>query len=219
MCKWNCHRLAEALAPLLPLDQSMEVVERVFQEAFDQRFYGRMRFKLGLLQPSQFKNIDWTESKASSVGDRSVDGQSEHFFRFHYDATRGVHLADSLDPASEQHRKIIDEFFVTMAETATDFTNAFRGEWNIIIILYGMGDWTSRCRWSNIPVYPPTALALVDSSLGEEEDQNAFLSYILSQCATVQDLREPYLKNQSKIPRQQLGVFHIPVYVAYCCTS
>lgn len=130
MCRWNCERFAEALDPLLPLDKSMAVIDDVFKDTFERRFYGRLRLKLGLLPLSQLEGLYYEDAaaKVKDRTDRSVDGMSPHFFDFHFDAARGVHLADSLGPVSEDQRELIDSFFTTMAKTSADFTNAFRGE-------------------------------------------------------------------------------------------
>mmetsp|Transcript_59344 Transcript_59344/g.190940 ORF Transcript_59344/g.190940 Transcript_59344/m.190940 type:complete len:648 (+) Transcript_59344:56-1999(+) len=47
VCKWNCGKFAEALAPLLPPAASGPVLER-YDEWFQAAYLGRMRAKLGL---------------------------------------------------------------------------------------------------------------------------------------------------------------------------
>ena len=47
MCKWNCERLAAALAPILPAELTSAHVAR-FDEIYAAEYLGRMRAKLGI---------------------------------------------------------------------------------------------------------------------------------------------------------------------------
>uniref|UniRef100_T1ILI2 non-specific serine/threonine protein kinase n=1 Tax=Strigamia maritima TaxID=126957 RepID=T1ILI2_STRMM len=49
ICKWNLMKLAEALAPFLPLEQSMQELA-VFEAEFDKYYQDKMRKKLGLVK-------------------------------------------------------------------------------------------------------------------------------------------------------------------------
>ena len=46
VCKWNCQKLAEAIAPLLPLKTSMKILEDQFDSTFDHRYHEKMRRKV-----------------------------------------------------------------------------------------------------------------------------------------------------------------------------
>ena len=48
ICKWNCMKFAEALAPILPLHESKEMVETLYDKAFETEYYSLFRQKLGL---------------------------------------------------------------------------------------------------------------------------------------------------------------------------
>ncbi|KAK9842567.1 hypothetical protein WJX81_006471 [Elliptochloris bilobata] len=48
VCRWNCEKLAEALAPVLPASRSRAEVD-VFDREFDRCYWATMRRKLGLL--------------------------------------------------------------------------------------------------------------------------------------------------------------------------
>lgn len=183
MCRWNCEKLAEALDPLLPLKVSLPVIDEVFQQAFDTRYYGRMRLKLGLLPEPCLQRV--AEQYTSGVlpelprstgasSENVLRNQSEHFLLHHWDHAGQQHLADSLEPVSAAEKAMIDQLLTTMAKTSTDFTNAFR------------------------------ALALVDATLPEDSPQQAFLDYVLQQCATGADLKRPFENISSAITRDRL---------------
>merc|ERR1712100_305772 len=50
ICKWNCMKFAEALAPILPLHQSQEIVETLYDQTFESEYYSLFRQKLGLFR-------------------------------------------------------------------------------------------------------------------------------------------------------------------------
>ena len=45
ICKWNCGKLAEALAPLLPIQKSKAILEK-FDEEYDRVYNSTMRRKV-----------------------------------------------------------------------------------------------------------------------------------------------------------------------------
>ena len=47
MCKWNLHRLAEALEPVLPLETSKKMIEQVYDLNYNRYYYYTMLKKLG----------------------------------------------------------------------------------------------------------------------------------------------------------------------------
>uniref|UniRef100_K7EE50 Selenoprotein O n=2 Tax=Ornithorhynchus anatinus TaxID=9258 RepID=K7EE50_ORNAN len=49
VCKWNLRKLAEALAPELPLELGMAIVDEEFEAQFDRHYLYKMRKKLGLI--------------------------------------------------------------------------------------------------------------------------------------------------------------------------
>jgi serine/tyrosine/threonine adenylyltransferase len=49
ICKWNLHKLAEALAPLLPLETSEELLEEVYDSVYITSYVEYMRKKLGVI--------------------------------------------------------------------------------------------------------------------------------------------------------------------------
>ena len=49
MCKWNCMKLAEALSPIVPMEEMKAIVEG-FDDVFDKFYHERMRQKFGLLK-------------------------------------------------------------------------------------------------------------------------------------------------------------------------
>lgn len=50
MCKWNCHKLGEALAPVVPRDRTKAIVDSAFDAKFQTFYLDKMRKKLGLLR-------------------------------------------------------------------------------------------------------------------------------------------------------------------------
>lgn len=48
MCRWNCGKLAEALALCLPVETSKKALDATWTPAYRREYYGRMRAKLGL---------------------------------------------------------------------------------------------------------------------------------------------------------------------------
>ncbi|CAF2391635.1 unnamed protein product [Rotaria sp. Silwood2] len=49
ICKWNCGKLAEALAPLLPIEKSKLILNK-FDEEYERVYMNKMRQKFGLIQ-------------------------------------------------------------------------------------------------------------------------------------------------------------------------
>lgn len=49
ICRWNCGKLAEQLAPMVPLNKLREVLEE-FDGHFDQEYMRLMRQKFGLFK-------------------------------------------------------------------------------------------------------------------------------------------------------------------------
>ncbi|KAM4037787.1 protein adenylyltransferase SelO, mitochondrial [Anomaloglossus baeobatrachus] len=49
ICKWNLGKLAEALAPELPLDRSQKILEEEYDVEFQRHYLQKMRRKLGLI--------------------------------------------------------------------------------------------------------------------------------------------------------------------------
>lgn len=49
MCRWNCGKLAEALAPLLPPATAKKILDDSFDAAFEAEYMAGMRRKLGLV--------------------------------------------------------------------------------------------------------------------------------------------------------------------------
>ena len=52
ICKWNCLKLAEALQPFIPLNDSKAILSS-FNQEYDTHYLTKMRKKLGL-----FKEVD-----------------------------------------------------------------------------------------------------------------------------------------------------------------
>lgn len=52
--QWNCKKLAEALEPVLPLEETEEISNSFFNEVYQNHFLSKMRKKLGLIQ--EFEN-------------------------------------------------------------------------------------------------------------------------------------------------------------------
>ncbi|GCB70778.1 hypothetical protein scyTo_0008670 [Scyliorhinus torazame] len=50
ICKWNLSKLAEALVPELPLEESQPIIEEEYNAEFEQHYQQKMRKKLGLLR-------------------------------------------------------------------------------------------------------------------------------------------------------------------------
>ncbi|XP_059510599.1 selenoprotein O1 isoform X2 [Stegostoma tigrinum] len=50
ICKWNLSKLAEALVPELPLEDSQSIIEEEYNTEFEQHYLQKMRKKLGLLR-------------------------------------------------------------------------------------------------------------------------------------------------------------------------
>ncbi|XP_067915261.1 selenoprotein O1 isoform X3 [Heterodontus francisci] len=50
ICKWNLSKLAEALVPELPLEESQSIIEEEYNAEFKQHYQQKMRKKLGLLR-------------------------------------------------------------------------------------------------------------------------------------------------------------------------
>ncbi|GCC33996.1 hypothetical protein chiPu_0012469 [Chiloscyllium punctatum] len=50
ICKWNLSKLAEALVPELPLEDSQSIIEEEYNTVFEQHYLQKMRKKLGLLR-------------------------------------------------------------------------------------------------------------------------------------------------------------------------
>lgn len=50
VCKWNLQKLAEALVPELPLEQSEAILAEEYDAEFHRHYLGKMRRKLGLVQ-------------------------------------------------------------------------------------------------------------------------------------------------------------------------
>ncbi|KAI1288435.1 Protein adenylyltransferase SelO, mitochondrial [Halotydeus destructor] len=48
VCKWNLSKLAEALKPLLPFEQSSKIINDVYDNVYDTTYMEKMRNKLGL---------------------------------------------------------------------------------------------------------------------------------------------------------------------------
>ena len=50
ICKWNLFKLAEALQPLIPLDESKEIIEEFYYKTFNTEYTQKMLKKFGLFQ-------------------------------------------------------------------------------------------------------------------------------------------------------------------------
>lgn len=50
ICRWNLIKLAEALDPVLPLHESMLVIESNYTKLFESEYYNIMKRKLGLIK-------------------------------------------------------------------------------------------------------------------------------------------------------------------------
>ncbi|XP_078091686.1 selenoprotein O1 isoform X1 [Mustelus asterias] len=50
ICKWNLSKLAEALVPELPLEESQSIIEEEYNTEFQQHYLQKMRKKFGLLR-------------------------------------------------------------------------------------------------------------------------------------------------------------------------
>lgn len=56
MVKWNCLTLGETLKSLLPVSVSRDIVAKVYDDCYEEEFYGTMQQKLGLLRVKQPDN-------------------------------------------------------------------------------------------------------------------------------------------------------------------
>lgn len=50
ICKWNLYKLAEALSSHLPLEKTIEYVEKEYDQFYDIYYYSRMREKVFFFQ-------------------------------------------------------------------------------------------------------------------------------------------------------------------------
>lgn len=116
ICKWNCGKLAEALAPLLPIDKSRSILQK-FDDEYQRCYISKMRQKVG--------------NSSCSAADSSVS--FDHLaVRSNPKTARDRQVR--LDPISSSiivvsvilSRDLVELFFQTMQTTGADFTNSFR---------------------------------------------------------------------------------------------
>jgi len=58
ICKWNCSKLAEAIGPCLPLEESLAVLESSYDSAYETAYMNKMRKKVGLLKKNLADDTD-----------------------------------------------------------------------------------------------------------------------------------------------------------------
>ncbi len=53
ICKWNLHKLAEALHPLVPIEATRALIDSYFHSTFAANYLHLMRQRLGLLSEQE----------------------------------------------------------------------------------------------------------------------------------------------------------------------
>lgn len=72
ICKWNCQKLAEAIAPLLPVELSLKILEE-FDLAFEGHYLAKMRKKLGLVDEEKPGDKQLVDSLLQVMADTGAD--------------------------------------------------------------------------------------------------------------------------------------------------
>eukprot|EP00026_Physarum_polycephalum_P003847 Phypoly_transcript_03863.p1 GENE.Phypoly_transcript_03863~~Phypoly_transcript_03863.p1 ORF type:complete len:736 (+),score=121.16 Phypoly_transcript_03863:278-2209(+) len=73
ICKWNCQKLAEAIAPLLPLETSTKILEDEFDATFDRHYHEKMRKKLGFIDEEKPEDRHLVDSLLQVMADTGSD--------------------------------------------------------------------------------------------------------------------------------------------------
>jgi uncharacterized protein YdiU (UPF0061 family) len=71
ICKWNCGKLAEALAPLLPIQKSKIILNK-YDEEYERIYINKMRQKVKLYLTEKYDfssfRIVWSDEKTIGNG-------------------------------------------------------------------------------------------------------------------------------------------------------
>ena len=113
VCKWNCGKLAEALAPLLPMQKSKPILD-TFDDEYERVYIVKMRQKVeAQLETPSASLMDRRSSLVSSTNSWMPISTSES------------NKTKSGSP-SFPSRQLVAQFLNTMHMTGADFTNSFR---------------------------------------------------------------------------------------------
>ena len=116
VCKWNCGKLAEALAPLLPIEKSRSILQK-FDDEYQRCYMSKMRQKVG---HSSYWSTD-TSVRFDHLAVRSNPETARHW-QVRLDSIRSSIIVVSIILS----RNLVELFFQTMKTTGADFTNCFR---------------------------------------------------------------------------------------------
>ncbi|CAF3777533.1 unnamed protein product [Adineta steineri] len=90
ICKWNCGKLAEALAPLLPIAKSRSILNK-FDDEFERVYINKMRQKFGLIQKQLETDKDLFETFFNTMQETGAD------FTNSFRALSLIHLPNTKD--------------------------------------------------------------------------------------------------------------------------
>ena len=110
VCKWNCFKLAEAFAPVLPQEQGEAIVATDFDSEYSRAWLRRHRSKLGLQRVIDLQD---KLQKCEETGD--VEGGAA--------ARKALH---DMAASDDEDRALIDDLLRLMYESGADFTLTFR---------------------------------------------------------------------------------------------
>jgi len=90
ICKWNCGKLAEALAPLLPIQKSKSILDK-FDQEYDRVYTAKMRQKFGLLRKQLNTDKELFETFFNTMENTGAD------FTNSFRALSLIHLPNTKD--------------------------------------------------------------------------------------------------------------------------
>lgn len=73
ICKWNCKKFAEALKMVLPPARTEPQLQRIFDDAYSERYWQKMRKKFGLLKKELPDDKNLVESFLSTMEETGAD--------------------------------------------------------------------------------------------------------------------------------------------------
>ncbi|CAF4074933.1 unnamed protein product [Rotaria magnacalcarata] len=108
ICKWNCGKLAEALAPLLPIEKSKSILNK-FDEEYELVYTNKMRQKFGLIQKQLETDQQLFDTFLNTMKATGAD------FTNSFRALSKVHL-----PNTKDFDQSVDLFISTILEQCCD---------------------------------------------------------------------------------------------------
>ncbi|KAL4219840.1 hypothetical protein ACF0H5_020251 [Mactra antiquata] len=118
ICKWNCKKFAEAMQMVLPLAKTEPELHRIFDDAFSERYTGKVRRKFGLLKKSLPEDGELMESFLSTMEETGSD------FTNSFRCLSNLPLPSSSDFESKLVE--VKEQLLSQCCTAEDLKRAYR---------------------------------------------------------------------------------------------